>query len=432
MCAFCCGVPEAKANDGRHVCPDILECKFMKKAGFEVKARPKAASATELAPEEEEDADEAVAVPAAASGGAPVVQSESTEEEWNYADDKDLTNTYHPAPWGAEVGAHDSPAMGGACLRELAAPPVTKPKPNYVARCSKPRSPHRRRSTRTPACSHSTGALNLPKAVQAALDTMPSHATPSSAMLYNLKKALTIADNGATNHMFPDMSVLISYHRSSHIQVHLGSNTFTPVLGTGTAIISLNGKRCWCKTLSTSLVSGVYSTAFVYTSSRRAAGSSAPKLWGVYLCTSQTSSLRWTPPNTAPFPMLPLARRSTSVSWTTPNPHCLCAAPPQGTLLPGPNPGSAATGWRSLPLVALPSGSRPRLLRTPSRRQRPSRVSHSRPKTRATTGNKFLSSVTAPSRDLPLWLCGPSHHHTRSQVGRSQLTPERTLSSCQQ
>ena len=42
MCAFCCGIPEAKAKDGQRVCHGILECKFMKKAGFEVKALPKA------------------------------------------------------------------------------------------------------------------------------------------------------------------------------------------------------------------------------------------------------------------------------------------------------------------------------------------------------------------------------------------------------
>ena len=59
----------------------------------------------------------------------------------------------------------------------------------------------------------------------------------------SLKKTLTIADTGATDHMFPDRSAFISYHKSSHIRVRLGNNTFTPVLGTGTAIISLNGKR---------------------------------------------------------------------------------------------------------------------------------------------------------------------------------------------
>ena len=123
MCAFCCGIPEAKAKDGQRVCPGILECKFMKKAGFEVKALPKAAPATELDPEKDDDADEAVAVPSAAPGGAPLLQSESTEEEWNYTDDDNSAGTYRPEPWGSDASANHSPAEGGACLREPAAPP---------------------------------------------------------------------------------------------------------------------------------------------------------------------------------------------------------------------------------------------------------------------------------------------------------------------
>ena len=43
--------------------------------------------------------------------------------------------------------------------------------------------------------------------------------------------------------MFPDRFAFISYHHSTHIRVRLGNNTYTPVLGTDTAIVSLNGKR---------------------------------------------------------------------------------------------------------------------------------------------------------------------------------------------
>ena len=43
--------------------------------------------------------------------------------------------------------------------------------------------------------------------------------------------------------MFPDRLAFISYHHSTHIRVCLGNNIYTPVLGTGTGIVSLNGKH---------------------------------------------------------------------------------------------------------------------------------------------------------------------------------------------
>ena len=75
------------------------------------------------------------------------------------------------------------------------------------------------------------------------LDTIPLLAIPVSATPRRLHQQLTIADTGATDHMFPDRLVFISYHHSTHIRVQLGNSTYTPVLCTGTAIVSLNGKR---------------------------------------------------------------------------------------------------------------------------------------------------------------------------------------------
>ena len=98
--------------------------------------------------------------------------------------------------------------------------------------------------------SPSKGALNLPKAVRAMLDAILLHAIPSSATPHRLRQKLTIADTSATNHMFPDCLAFIFYHHSTHIQVRLGNTTFTPVLGTDTAIVSLNGKCVFvCNTL---------------------------------------------------------------------------------------------------------------------------------------------------------------------------------------
>ncbi len=54
---------------------------------------------------------------------------------------------------------------------------------------------------------------------------------------------LVVADNGATDHMVPDRGAFISYKSVHGLQVRMGNNLFAPVLGRGTAIISLNGQR---------------------------------------------------------------------------------------------------------------------------------------------------------------------------------------------
>jgi hypothetical protein len=54
---------------------------------------------------------------------------------------------------------------------------------------------------------------------------------------------LVMADTGATNHMLPDRSAFILYKSVRHIHVRMGNNSYAPVLGRGTAIISLNGQR---------------------------------------------------------------------------------------------------------------------------------------------------------------------------------------------
>jgi hypothetical protein len=52
----------------------------------------------------------------------------------------------------------------------------------------------------------------------------------------------TVADSGATNHMFSDKSAFISYKLVRNLQVRMGNNLFLLVLGLGLAIISLNGQ----------------------------------------------------------------------------------------------------------------------------------------------------------------------------------------------
>ncbi len=50
----------------------------------------------------------------------------------------------------------------------------------------------------------------------------------------------TVTDSGATDHMFPDKSAFISYKIVTNLQVCMGNNSFLPVLGRGSAVISLN------------------------------------------------------------------------------------------------------------------------------------------------------------------------------------------------
>jgi hypothetical protein len=61
--------------------------------------------------------------------------------------------------------------------------------------------------------------------------------------------SLLIADTGATNHMIPDKSAFISFYPLSGCQVCMSNNSFAPILGHGSAIISHNGKMiliCHC------------------------------------------------------------------------------------------------------------------------------------------------------------------------------------------
>ena len=52
-----------------------------------------------------------------------------------------------------------------------------------------------------------------------------------------------MADSGATDHMIPDRSAFISYRRVHDLRVRMGNKSYAPVLGKGTAIIALNGKK---------------------------------------------------------------------------------------------------------------------------------------------------------------------------------------------
>ena len=108
----------------------------------------------------------------------------------------------------------------------------------------------------SPSCSHvSVVASSSTSAVSARPSpTKPARLSPALLKLISTLSLLTIdapvtgtrfavADTGATDHMVPDKSCFISYKSVSGLSVRMGNNSFVPVLGRGTAVFELNGKR---------------------------------------------------------------------------------------------------------------------------------------------------------------------------------------------
>ena len=101
-----------------------------------------------------------------------------------------------------------------------------------------------------PSCRRSTSVdpkgvktIQLPKLVLALLANPPAHSTRFFTSLKSRpNSSLLVADTGATDHMLPHKSAFISYKPTTGRRVRMGNNSFAPILGTGSAIISINGK----------------------------------------------------------------------------------------------------------------------------------------------------------------------------------------------
>ncbi len=86
--------------------------------------------------------------------------------------------------------------------------------------------------------------ISLPKHIMVLLKDLLVHyiAMPSNSGQHTSR--LLVANTSATVHMLPDKSAFISYYRpAANRRVHMGNNSFAPVLGTGSAVISVNGKQ---------------------------------------------------------------------------------------------------------------------------------------------------------------------------------------------
>jgi hypothetical protein len=92
--------------------------------------------------------------------------------------------------------------------------------------------------TSSPAAGMSR-CLILPKNLHAIIDRMSRVSiSPGPGC------CLAVADLGATDHMFPNKEAyILSYKSIQNLQVWMGNNSFLPVIGRGTAILSLNNQR---------------------------------------------------------------------------------------------------------------------------------------------------------------------------------------------
>jgi hypothetical protein len=82
----------------------------------------------------------------------------------------------------------------------------------------------------------------LPKIVLALLNNHLAHSISFLDARTCPHTSLLVADTGATHHMIPNKSSFISYYPVSGRCVCMGNNSFAPILGHGSAIISLNRK----------------------------------------------------------------------------------------------------------------------------------------------------------------------------------------------
>ena len=97
-----------------------------------------------------------------------------------------------------------------------------------------------------PSCSQAyqePQSITLPRIVQRLLANPTSCAIPTTFQPDLSRTSLLVADSGATDHMIPDRSAFISYRRVHDLRVRMGNKSYAPVLGKGTAIIALNGKK---------------------------------------------------------------------------------------------------------------------------------------------------------------------------------------------
>jgi hypothetical protein len=198
------------------------------------------------------------------SGSAPDAFTASTElETYNSSDEFDYEGKcdgamYCPSPKSnaSDVYPESSPSCCHACSDH--SPDDPNPGPNMGGSYSSQNmggiQPHQQEALTSSSVSRSMSqtmqlkpcsvqTVCLPKKVQALLNNPPAHSiAPFTAFNRNCTSLLD-ADSGATDHMLPNKSAFTSYYPVEGRRVRMGNNSFAPIFGHGTAIISLNGKK---------------------------------------------------------------------------------------------------------------------------------------------------------------------------------------------
>jgi hypothetical protein len=96
-------------------------------------------------------------------------------------------------------------------------------------------------------CHHSTSidlkgfkTIQLPKLVLVLLNNPPGHLTAFAFLKSWPATSLLVVDTGTTNHIILHKSAFISYKPANGRHIRMGNNLFAPILGTSSAIISIN------------------------------------------------------------------------------------------------------------------------------------------------------------------------------------------------
>ena len=77
----------------------------------------------------------------------------------------------------------------------------------------------------------------------ALIQNPPAHLIAIPSLPDGRPLSLLVADTGVTDHMLPDKSAFISHRPVVNHRVRMGNNSFAPILGTGSAVFAINGKR---------------------------------------------------------------------------------------------------------------------------------------------------------------------------------------------
>ncbi len=139
-----------------------------------------------------------------------------TNFAWDKDDDGTLIKSSSPLP-NTKLNVKDYSASSSPSARAVSA---------RVANLAKPR----------PSSQYPDITISLPARLQYLLDTSAPHDIPPNARL----DSLVIADTDASEHMFPDKSAFISYHRVSNVWVRMRNDSYAPALGQGSVTICLN------------------------------------------------------------------------------------------------------------------------------------------------------------------------------------------------